>query len=561
VRAAIAFSAALLALGPAPAARAGDPTMPMAQVKPGMKCTAYTVIRGTDITSFDAEVVDIVEDKPYQPSILFKVSGPAVDDGGIAAGMSGSPVYCKDDQGTPRNAGAIAAVAGDYGNKLAYATGIEEILSESPDPPFGQPKTAARRRGRPLAAPLTVAGLSAPVQRALVAAAARGSRPVIVAPRLSAAQAPPAAPFKPGSAVSLGLSSGDLWVGAIGTVAYVDGDVAWLFGHPFEAAGRRSLLLQDAYVYTVVPNPNPELGGSYKLAAPIHDVGSITNDALAAVVGRAGSLPPTTDVVVNTRDLDTAREERTNVTVADETGVDVPTGLSPLSFVAPLTVADATVRVARSVPARQSGEGCMRIELRSVADPIRFCNRYVVQQGGGIGGPVADDLTKAILLLDDVDFASLAVERVESNVDVRRGARLAYMLGASLPRRARAGSRITVSLRTRVVRGPLKRFTFQVRVPRGLSAGSHQLRISGTDPEAGSELGSIFGEDVIFGDESADEPKPIRSLAELRRNIEAIGFYDGIRARFAGEDEVLRVFRDPVYRIGGDLKLRLRVAR
>ena len=46
--------------------------------------------------------------------------------------------------------------------------------------------------------------------------------------------------------MSVGYSSGDLAVGAVGTVAYVDGDRVWGFGHPFENSGLRALLLQDA---------------------------------------------------------------------------------------------------------------------------------------------------------------------------------------------------------------------------------------------------------------------------------------------------------------------------
>src|SRR5918997_559228 len=112
--------------------------MPLAQVKPGMKCTGYTVVLGTEITTFDVEVLDVFEQRPYAPSILVRVSGPAVADGGVAAGFSGSPIYCRDDQGTARNIGAIAEVVGDYGNDLALATSIEEILREPVEPPSGQ---------------------------------------------------------------------------------------------------------------------------------------------------------------------------------------------------------------------------------------------------------------------------------------------------------------------------------------------------------------------------------------------------------------------------------------
>jgi hypothetical protein len=559
--------------GLAPAARAGDPIMPLSQVRAGMKCKAYTVVRGFDITSFDAEVVDIVDNRPYAPSILVRVSGPAVDDGGIAAGFSGSPVYCKDDQGTDRVAGAIAAVVGDFGNKLGVATGIEEILGESPDPPSSRarrarpyPKVVGGRRTHDAAGPLTVAGLSAPLERAIARTAARGNRRVFASPPLSAAQAPGAPPLRPGSSVSAGLSSGDLWIGGIGTVAYTDGNAAWLFGHPFEAVGRRSLLLQDAYVYTVVPNPNPEIGG-YKLATPTRDIGTVTNDALAAVVGRTGSLPPTTEVVVNARDLDRGVTERTNVSVADESGVDLPAGISPLSFVAPLTVADASVRVLRSVPARQTGSACHRIDLAAQAEPLRFCNRYVTVFGGGVGGSIADDLAQAIALIDDVDFTPLRIDRVETALDAQRGAKQAFMLGATLPRRVRRGSTVTVSLRARLVRGPVRRFTFRLRIPRSLPLGVQELRLGGTDTDDGSELGGSLEDIVILdggsGSDEAPEEGPIRTLAELRDRVAALERYDGIRARFGSDDEdqTFRVFRDPSTRIGGRLTLRVRVVR
>ena len=102
----------------------------------------------------------------------------------------------------------------------------------------------------------------------------------------------PVQTLRPGSAVSAGYSSGDLRIGAIGTVAYTDAGRVWAFGHSFESAGARNLLLQDAYVFKVVNEPNAALtGGSYKLSAAGHDVGTLTNDAFAAIVGRVGALP------------------------------------------------------------------------------------------------------------------------------------------------------------------------------------------------------------------------------------------------------------------------------
>lgn len=543
----------------APAAHAGDPIMPLSQVKPGMRCTGYTVVRGTEITTFEVEVVDVVEQRPSAPGILVRVSGPAVADGGVAAGFSGSPIYCADEQGTARNIGAIAEVVGDYGNDLALATSIEEILREPVDPPPARPKVRAAAARRAPATPLTVAGLSRPVERALVATARRGPRPIIAAPK-APAPAGPFVPLRPGSSVSVGFSSGDIWVGGIGTVAYVDGASTWVFGHPFEGVGRRSLLMQEAYVHTVVGNPDPALG-SYKLAAPGRDIGTITNDGLAAVAGTMGLLPRRTELEVTARDPQLDRTETTRADVADESEAGLPSGYSPLAFVGPLAVADASARVLRSIPARESGSLCARIELLGRAEPLRFCNRYVVQLGGGVGGGMADDLATAIASIDAAEFAPLAVERVDADLEVHRGARQAYLLGASMPRSVRRGSTVPVSLRARMVRGGVRRFDFRLAIPRGLAPGPHVLTLAGEESDEAGELGGELGDIVIFGEEE-DGPRPARSFGELEAQIARIARWDGVVARFSGRGGGrVRAYLDPEVRIGGEIKLRLRVRR
>ncbi|HEX8645762.1 MAG TPA: hypothetical protein VF715_02600 [Thermoleophilaceae bacterium] len=555
---ALVLAAVLLGLASAPA-RAGDPIMPLSQVKPGMQCTGYTVIRGTAITSFGVEVVDVFEQRPAAPAILVRVSGPAVEESGVAAGFSGSPIYCDDGAGTARNIGAIAEVVGDWGNKLALATSIEEILSEPAEPPSNQARATAAA-DPPARGPLTVAGLSRPVERALVAAGRRGGRPVIAAPK-APAPAGPFEPLRPGSAVSVGLSSGDLWIGGVGTVAYVDGTTAWLFAHPFEMVGRRSLLLQDAYVHTVVSNPDPQLG-SYKLAAPGRDIGTTTNDALAAVVGQMGTLPRTTDVFVNALDPDGGRSERMQLEVADESGVDLPAGYSPLVFIGPLAVAEASARVLRSIPARMSGSMCARLTLLGQPRPLRVCNRYVTQFGGGVGGSMADDLARAIEAIDAAEYAPLSVERLDVELDARRGARQAEMLGATLPRVVRAGQVVRVSLRARMIRGPVRRFDFRLRIPRGLAPGNHTLTLSGPGADEGGELGGELGDIIVFDEEEEEEFAPPRSFEELEAAVDEIRRWDGVTARFSGRGgRRVRAYLDPVVRIGGTTRLRLRVKR
>src|SRR5918992_6114692 len=156
-----AVTAAAL-LVPASAAFAGDPIMPLGEVRSGMQCTGYSVVRGTDVSSFGVEVIDVVDDRASGsgPRILVRVFGPAVDETGIGPGFSGSPIYCPDAQGTQRSIGAISESVGEYGGKVALATPIEAILGNPADAPHARAAAATFARARPLAAPLTITGLS-----------------------------------------------------------------------------------------------------------------------------------------------------------------------------------------------------------------------------------------------------------------------------------------------------------------------------------------------------------------------------------------------------------------
>ncbi len=133
----ITLAAAVAALlVPAAPALAGDPTMPLWQVQAGMRCTGYSVIQGTAISSFDVEVLDVAAGEASGVgNILVQVSGPAVDATGVGPGFSGSPIYCPDAAGMSRNIGAISQSVNEYGGKIVLATSIEAILGTPVDVP------------------------------------------------------------------------------------------------------------------------------------------------------------------------------------------------------------------------------------------------------------------------------------------------------------------------------------------------------------------------------------------------------------------------------------------
>ena len=575
MRTLIAAATAAALLIPATAAWAGDPVMPLGEVRSGMQCTGYSVVRGTDVASFDVEVIDIVDDRASGtgPRILVKASGPAVDETGIGPGFSGSPIYCPDAQGTQRSIGAISESIGEYGGKVVLATPIEAILGNPVDAPHANDARATLARARPLAAPLTVTGLGTRLGAALQRAAAEHGRLVLAAPAGPLGSFP-VQQLRPGSAFGVGYASGDIAVSAIGTITYTDADKVWGFGHPLDGVGARALLLQDAYVFRVVNNPVAigESAGTYKYAAAGHDVGALTNDALDAVVGRVGALPATIPVRVTATDLDTGKQRSVVTNVADESGVDQPTGGSILTFLAPLAVTEAAGSVLGGSPARLTGHACFAITFKEAPKPVRFCNRYVSDvpdafgAGNVVAGAASTDLLEALALVDAFKAGEVHVTAVDAEVQIARGQQQAFLRSVRLPRRARAGQRVTATLRLRHVRGRAERRRVKLKLPSDLRPGRRRVVFTGVDVDsAGGDLFDLLGFDVEFGG-SGGGALGAPNVRTLLGRIDGLARYDGISARRpSGDPEDFDPgepsYRDPDLRISGRARATIRITK
>lgn len=537
-----AASAVVLVLGGGGAsAHAAEPIMPLAQVHKGMQCTAKSVISGTTISTFDIEILDVVagDAASRTPYILFKASGPAIDGTGIGPGFSGSPISCPDGAGVQRVIGAISEGIGQYGNTVALATPIESILDEPVDPPAEtRVAPALIRSAKPLATPLSVGGLSTPVASALQAAAKKTGKVVYAAPPAPVGATFPVQQLQGGSAMAVGLSSGDVTAGAIGTVAYVDGDKVWSFGHPLDGAGRRSLFLQDAYVYATIGNPTGSADlSTYKFAAPGHDVGTLTNDAVSAVVGQLGTLPTRFPLQIFGEDLDTKAFHVANMQIADETALGLPTGSSSLTQVGALGIGEVVYDLLRGTPIRQSGSMCVRISVREQARPFRFCNTYVGGSlGTGAGAPLVSDFTAATSQIDAYNFGPLHITGAQVYIKLRRSLRQAYLLGATAPAIVHRGSTVSVKVAGQRINGAKLTQTFKVHIPAQTPLGKRRIQLDGTAGDGGGSLSDALGSvldltDLLGGDSGTDDggsgPRTVKALA---KGISAVHRYDGVTA-------------------------------
>jgi hypothetical protein len=324
----------------------------------------------------------------------------------------------------------------------------------------------------------------------------------------------------------------------------------------------------------VIDNPlDTQEATSYKLAAPGHAVGTLTDDAPAGVVGRVGALPQTFPLRVTATDLDSGRVVHQNTQIADETDAGQPTGASSLTQVGPVAVAQAAYGILRGAPVRQSGDMCLRVTLRERKQPLRFCNTYVGGSPAAAGAPMVADFASATSLIDAYNFAALHVTAVDVNLRLRRELRQAFLLDASGPRAVRRGHDIRVKVRAQHVRGSTFTQTLKVHVPSYVETGTRVLALTGTPADAGGpsdgqDLASIFT--VTLGDEidPADEKGPT-TIAKLAEAFAATHRDDAVTASFrdlgdsAGDTATseVTVLRNKDLRLSGAVKLVLRIRR
>src|SRR5689334_21479982 len=93
-----ALLATLVILGSSLACPASEPDRKMywnvEDIRPGMKGTGQTVMVGTKLEEFGAEVLGVMRGvSPGRDMILCRLTGLNLEHAGIIQGMSGSPIY------------------------------------------------------------------------------------------------------------------------------------------------------------------------------------------------------------------------------------------------------------------------------------------------------------------------------------------------------------------------------------------------------------------------------------------------------------------------------------
>ena len=302
---------------------------PVDELRPGMTGVGRTVFEGERLDEFKVHILGVLRNVmgPKRDLILARLEGGPLANAGVIAGMSGSPVYIDG-----RLVGAVSYSLGEFSKEpIAGITPIDEMVADatlaaprrqlprievagpltpeafqaslrqafSAARPFVQSPSDVQAIGnvsaglgtllRPIATPLTLGGFDpstiAPItaifhEQGFVPMLAGGAQ-TQTATRSASLR------LRPGDPIGVALMSGDLELGATGTVTDVDGDRVYAFGHPFYGLGPTQFPMTRAYVHVVLPS----LQSSQKVASTGDVVGTISQDRATTIAGTLGAGP------------------------------------------------------------------------------------------------------------------------------------------------------------------------------------------------------------------------------------------------------------------------------
>lgn len=292
---------------------------PLEQIKPGMQGTGLTVFTGYRPEEFQVEVVDVLRNfHPKRNLILVRLQGKKAEFTGVAAGMSGSPIYFEG-----KLAGALSySIAAFVKEPLAGVTPISEMLEiidreasrkselaavrESGENKFlemalgfvpptwenfkpadlFQQRFNSAQAFQPLLVPLNFSGL----QPELLAQAQELFKPsgfLAMSAGGASDDAVTSDDFVAGSGIGAVLVTGATDIEALGTVTYREGNKMLAFGHPFFNSGPVELPISLAKVLTVVPS---ELS-PFKIGVSAKMVGALRQDRTTGIYGELGAVP------------------------------------------------------------------------------------------------------------------------------------------------------------------------------------------------------------------------------------------------------------------------------
>lgn len=470
------------------AAAANVPLMPVRDIQPGMQGVGKTVISGDTIEEFNVEILGVSGTQATGYNIFARLYGDLIDKtGGVAQGMSGSPVYVDG-----RLVGAVAFGKTFNDPHYCFLTPIGRMLplldEQRSVPADWLPKGTALMAGG-----FTEYGLEylqekiAPFGLTAVGAGgtAQESKKVL----------------EPGSSVGAALMQGDMSLGALGTVTWTDdkGNVL-AFGHSFMQRGESSFFMTKAWVLGVIPN----LQSGYKVGNIGEPVGSITQDRSTGIGGSLGALPKTIPLFVTANDSDRAQTSNVRVRLVEDEQL-VP------------SIVDAVVvnTVSKTVDRAGGGTAKLRFHITGVDSKkniIEIQRENMFYANDALLKNLNQELSEAMTILMQNKFEPVQLYGIDVEAEVSSQVQVAEVFGVRAPAAAvKPGAKVPITVTLKPYRGEEFTETVYFTVPKDHPGGKLALNVRG-----GSSMAWVMN--LLRKQQS--EGVPAAQKQEKRRKLE-----------------------------------------
>lgn len=470
---------------------------PIHDLKPGMRGVGRTVFEGNRVEDFDVEILGVLENiGPKQSLILARLAGGPLERTGVLQGMSGSPVYIGG-----RLIGAVAMAFPFSKEPIAGIRPIAEMLRAgelAAEPvsrhrvslndsgltqlfPKAEEAFAGEARMVDIATPVSFGGFSrGAIERFSPQLRALGLEPrqgVSIGGRMDPHMGDPAA-LKPGSMISVQLLTGDMSIGADGTVTCIDGEKIYAFGHRFLSVGPTGLPFARAEVMALLPN----LSSSFKISSPKELMGSISQDRNTAVLGELGRRAAMVPVDIGVARAGQKREAYQMEMVRDRF-------LSPfLIQMAVFSAIDATERTVGAASFAVRGE----IEFQDTTAPLKLNNMYAGDTAAAMQVSLGTAIPLAYVMQSG--FAGLQVKRVKVEIDAFNEKKQLQIDQVFASRReVRPGETVTVTSVLLGDNGLEQTRKVDYRVPAGAASGPLYFTVADGAATNVAEFQQILG--------------------------------------------------------------------
>ena len=445
-----------LCLQLAVAAAANIPLMPIRDLRPGMQGIGKTVIQGDTIEEFNVEILGVQGSEATGYSVFVRLYGDLVEKtGGVAQGMSGSPVYVDG-----RLVGAVAFGKVFNDPHYCFLTPIGRMLSLL-DEPKSLPADWLPQGTALQAGGFTEYGLSylqeklAPLGLEAVSAVGVGQ---------GSGKA-----LEPGSAVGASILQGDMTLGALGTVTWTDdkGNVL-AFGHPFMQRGKSNIFMTKAWVLGVVPN----MQSSYKVGNMGEPIGTFTQDRSSGIGGSQGKLPTTIPLFITVNDTGRGQGVSMRLEVVEDER------LAP-------AIVEAAVVNALSKACDRNGGGTARLRFTITGVDSKKQNLSIQRENmfyssDAILKNVNAELSEAMTILMQNKFEAVQLYGINVEAQLSEQVQVAEIQRVqAAAEKVQAGEKLAINITLKPYRGQEFTRTVYFTVPKDHPGGKLALQVRG----------------------------------------------------------------------------------